>query len=325
MDSDDSLRLSERPEWSDVTPLPQDDGPNPIVAIAYKEDFAEVMNYFRAVYRADERSPRSLHLTAEAIAMNPGNYTVWHFRRLILEALNVDLHDELNFLDDIAESNTKNYQIWHHRRWVAQKLGADASSKELEFTKNILSLDSKNYHAWSHRQWVLQALGGWEDELDYCNKLLEEDVFNNSAWNQRYFVITRSPLLGGLKAMRESEVSYTVEAILAHPENESSWRYLRGLYAGDTQSWISAPQVSSVCLKVLSGKSNFVFALSTLLDLLCHGFQSSQEFRDAVDALRIPDDNQTDSNLAKSVCLILERVDSIRVNYWLWQKSKLPQ
>lgn len=79
MDSDDRIPLSERPEWSDVTPLPQDDGPNPIVAIAYKEDFAEVMNYFRAVYRADERSPRSLDLTAEAIAMNPGNYTVISF------------------------------------------------------------------------------------------------------------------------------------------------------------------------------------------------------------------------------------------------------
>ena len=33
-------------------------------------------------------------------------------------------------------------------------------------------------------QWVLQALGGWEDELGYCHELLEEDVFNNSAWNQ---------------------------------------------------------------------------------------------------------------------------------------------
>jgi len=33
-------------------------------------------------------------------------------------------------------------------------------------------------------QWVLQELGGWEDELNYCSELLEEDIFNNSVWNQ---------------------------------------------------------------------------------------------------------------------------------------------
>ena len=68
--------ISRRPEWSDVTPVPQDDGPHPVVAIAYRPEFREIMDYFRAVYLADERSPRSLHLTTEVIDLNPGNYTV---------------------------------------------------------------------------------------------------------------------------------------------------------------------------------------------------------------------------------------------------------
>lgn len=33
--SNDYLPYSERKEWADVTPIPQDDGENPIVAIAY--------------------------------------------------------------------------------------------------------------------------------------------------------------------------------------------------------------------------------------------------------------------------------------------------
>ncbi|GKU87531.1 hypothetical protein SLEP1_g1923 [Rubroshorea leprosula] len=321
---EDWLPLSQREEWSDVTPLPQDDGPNPVVLIAYKRDFQETMDYFRAIYQADERSPRALSLSGRAICLNPGNYTVWHFRRLILAALNEDLHKELDFVEQIASVNSKNYQLWHHRRWIAEKLGTDATIYELQFTKKILSTDAKHYHAWSHRQWVLQTLGGWKDELDYCHSLLEEDIFNNSAWNQRYFVITRSPFLGGLKAMRKSEVRYIVEAILTNPENESPWRYLRGLYEGDTEGWVNDPEISSVCLKVLSSKSNYIFALSMLLDLLCNGFQPSQDFKDAVEALGTSDNSPLDSNLARAVCTVLEEDDSLRANYWRWRKSKLP-
>lgn len=324
-DEDARLPLSQRTEWSDVTPVPQDDGPNPVVPIAYKADFTETMDYFRAIYLTNERSDRALRLTSEAIGLNPGNYTVWHFRRQILEALNVDLHRELDFVKNIASGNPKNYQIWHHRRWVAEKLGSDAKEKELEFTKRMLSLDAKNYHAWSHRQWVLGALGGWEDELHYCQQLLEEDIFNNSAWNQRYVVITRSPFLGGLEAMRESEVSYTVEAIIANPENESPWRYLRGLFKGDSQSWVKDAQVSSACLKVLSSKgSNPVFALSMVLDLICHGFEPSQELKDAVNALKTSDSDPAELDPARTICCVLERVDPIRVNYWMWRKRMLP-
>ncbi|XP_058094138.1 protein farnesyltransferase/geranylgeranyltransferase type-1 subunit alpha [Magnolia sinica] len=320
-DEDERIPFSQRTEWSDVTPVPQDDGPNSVVAIAYKDDFRETMDYFRAVYLSDERSPRTLRLTSEAIEMNPGNYTVWHFRRLVLEALNSDLHEEVDFVAHIAENNTKNYQIWHHRRWVAEKLGTEAMSKELEFTTKILVGDAKNYHAWSHRQWVLQALGGWEDELNYCQLLLEQDVFNNSAWNQRYFVITRSPLLGGLQAMRDSEVGYTADAIIANPKNESPWRYLRGLYKGDNKLLINDSRVSSLCLEVLKTNPNCVFALSLLLDLLCYGFEPSTDFRSIIESSRNLD---SDVQLATAVCCVLENVDSMRSNYWAWRKSNLP-
>ena len=137
-------------------------------------------------------------------------------------------------------------------------------------------------------------------------------------------MVTGSPLLGGLEAMRESEVKYTIEAILPSPENESPWRYLRGLCKNDPKSWISDPQVSFVCLKVLSAKANHVFALSTLLDLLSHGFQANQEFKDAVDSLRPSNSDPPDSDLAKAICSILRHVDPMRVSYWTWRKNKLP-
>lgn len=152
MARDNWVPFNERPEWEDLEPVPQDDGPNPVVPISYTRQFRETMDYFRAILKKDERSVRALKLTAEVVGLNSANYTVWHFRRLVLEELGSDLEEELSFMEEIADLNFKNYQFWQHRRWVAEKRGAVAVRDELKYTEIVLQDDAKNYHAWSHRQ-----------------------------------------------------------------------------------------------------------------------------------------------------------------------------
>ena len=59
-DNEDFIPFEDRPEWSDVTPLEQDDGPQdePVVRIAYAREFKEVFDYFRAIYASKEVSHR---------------------------------------------------------------------------------------------------------------------------------------------------------------------------------------------------------------------------------------------------------------------------
>lgn len=139
---------------------------------------------------------------------------------------------------------------------------------------------------------------------------------------QRYFVITKSPLLGGLSAMRDSEVDYTINAILENPNNESPWRYLQGLYKGTPDSFINDERVPRTCLQVLKEYSFCTFAWNLLLDVLCKGLKPTKEIEEAVKGLTESDESgSSDHNLATRICSALERMDPIRVNYWSWRKS----
>lgn len=104
------------------------------------------------------------------------------YRRSCLKALNTNLYEELDYLDNFAEENPKNYQLWYHRRAIIELL--KDPSRELSFTETVFEIDAKNYHAWCHRQWVLKTFHLFDQELLFIDKCLEKDIRNNSAWNQ---------------------------------------------------------------------------------------------------------------------------------------------
>lgn len=62
--------------------------------------------------------------------------------------------------------------------------------------------------------------------MNYVDQLLEDDIRNNSAWNQRYFVINNTT--GFTEEVVKREIKYTLDKISKVKENESAWNYLRG-------------------------------------------------------------------------------------------------
>ena len=109
---------SDRPDWADVEPVPQDDGDNPPVPIRaspppprqisagsaergcaeYTARFSDAMDYFRAVVRSEEKSQRVLDLTTDVIAINSANYTAWHYRALVCDAIGADWDEQYRWV-----------------------------------------------------------------------------------------------------------------------------------------------------------------------------------------------------------------------------------
>ncbi|CAH0478623.1 unnamed protein product [Peronospora belbahrii] len=294
-------KYSEDPAWADVVKVPQDDGPNPIVSINYSTKFTDVMDCFRGVLKINEYSERTLALTQDVIQVNPANYTVWYYRRRVLEALDADLYAELEFTADMALEHPKNYQIWNYRRDICIML--QDGSKEKEFCAMSFEVDAKNYHAWAHRQWAVKTFSLWDGELEFVDQMLLEDVRNNSAWNHRWFVVNNTLGLATMEG-RQREVDYTLKKIALAVHNESPWNYLRGLIRG--QEGTFAAQLKETAQQMLVATPDCIFAAALLVDMY-----AKEGTKDALEAAR------------KLLKTLMNDTDCVRKAYWQFRLSTL--
>ncbi|KAI8587857.1 protein farnesyltransferase [Geranomyces variabilis] len=288
---------SARPEWADVKPVPQDDGPNPLVPIAYPPDYADAMSYFRAILATSERSERVLELTATIIGLNPGHYTAWKYRQDTVLALSSNLHAELEFVENMAEENPKSYQIWHYRQAIVDRLG-DAS-REVSFVNRMLAIDSKNYHAWGYRQWVVKKYGFWDGELRDVDRLLEADVRNNSVWNQRFWVMENGPEAFSTEKM-DQEIAYAAQRIAQAPRNESPWMYIRGIVRLAGKTLAKVPAINDLCSSFEAQDTIVPHALAMQLDAACE---------------------RKDVSATKAICEQLAEHDPTRAKYWAYRAT----
>ncbi|KAF6819116.1 farnesyltransferase alpha subunit ram2 [Colletotrichum sojae] len=319
------------PEWDDVVPIPAEEPEGALATIAYPEDYAEVMSYLRAIMVAEEYSPRCLRLTEHVISLNPAHYTVWLYRFKIVEALDIPVIDEIEWLNEVSLEHIKNYQIWHHRQLLLDhhyeriKGTPDEVKRfgraETEFLTRMLEEDAKNYHVWSYRQYLVRKLGLWNlQELLSTQNWIEEDVRNNSAWSHRFFLVFSDPAIStaGSHATEndpkvpaeilDREIKYTQEKTLLAPQNQAAWNYLRGVLVKGGRKLATAEAFASQFVKgVGEGEDKEEVRSTHALDFLAEAFAEKGQKEDAV----------------KYLDRLAEKWDPVRAGYWKYRKHQI--
>jgi len=129
-----------------------------------------------------------------------------------------------------------------------------------------LKKDAKNYHTWQHRQWCIKTFNLFDKELEYVEQLLLDDIRNNSAWNQRYFVLKNTTNFE--QDVIEREIDFSLEKISKVKGNESAWNYLRGILMHDKNGGLAYNEkVMKRCEELYTGGCRVNHLLACIIDI----------------------------------------------------------
>lgn len=96
------------------------------------------------------------------------------------------------------------------------------------------------------------------------DRLISEDMRNNSAWNERFFVLKHG---GFTPEVLEREINYVMTRVGLIKNNESPWNFLRGLLQQGTGKLTQFPSVIEFCEDLYNDGIRSPYLLAFLVDL----------------------------------------------------------
>lgn len=111
---------------------------------------------------------------------------------------------------------------------------------------------------------MLRSCSLFDDELNYVDQLIGEDMRNNSAWNQRFFVLKHTGLSADV-VLREAH--YVMNRIRLIKSNESTWNFLRGLLKYDNGCLDQLPEVTDFCEELYAANNRSPQLIAFLIDV----------------------------------------------------------
>ena len=278
-----------------------------ILKIEYSEIHNKLMGIFRYILITKEISLRVFNLTTEIIKISPWTYEVWVIRRHCLSDIEeINIYDEIEYLNMIILNYPKTYQVWHHRRLLIDKL--NECSQEKKILQKILDEDDKNFHCWSHRIWMIRRFNNAEGEFEFIDKMLEIDVKNNSVWNYRFFLVEYVNKNKKSKDLSDNiiknEIKYAFNKIKYCLLNESPFSYINGFINKYKRKYREFEETMKE-FEVLYNQNkenieNCIFILRILLEYY-EEEKNEKKYNIAIDKLI--------------------EIDYIRKKYYLWRKQ----
>lgn len=104
----------------------------------------------------------------------------------------------------------------------------------------------------------------FEDELTFVDRLIADDLRNNSAWNQRFFVLKH---FGFTPEVIQRELHYVMNRIRVIKNNESAWNFLKGILKHGDGTLDQNSDVVEFCEELYDSGIRSPYLLAFLIDL----------------------------------------------------------